>query len=130
MNDPAELVIDHESPVPVYRQLVDNLRALLVEQVLRPGELLPTVRQMGLDLGIHFNTVAEAYRLLAAEGWLELRRGRGAEVLRREARDAGPEAEEDFVRSLRQLMAQARSDGLGKDYLCNELERMIQELSE
>jgi GntR family transcriptional regulator len=115
--------------VPVYRQLVDNLRALLVEGVLKPGDQLPTVREMGLDFGVHFNTVAEAYRILAAQGWLELRRRRGAVVLQREAQDAGPETEEDFRRNLRQLMAQARAEGLSVDWIRRELKRLTMELS-
>ncbi len=129
MSDPAEMMIDPASPVPVYRQLVDNLRTLLVEGVLRPGDQLPTVREMGLDFGVHFNTVAEAYRILAAQGWLELRRRRGAVVLRREAEEAGPETEEDFRRNMRQFIAQARSDGLSVDWIRQELKRLTMELS-
>ena len=64
---------------PAYRQIVDAVRAVLVGGALRPGDQLPPVRQLALDLGVHFNTVAEAYRILAGEGWLDLRRQRGAE---------------------------------------------------
>ncbi len=81
MKREPQLVIDTASNVPVYRQVVDNLRSLLVEGTLQPGDTLPTVRELGFELGVHFNTVAEAYRLLAAEGWLELKRHRGAVVI-------------------------------------------------
>jgi GntR family transcriptional regulator len=129
MNSSHELIIDHDSTEPIYRQVVDGLRSLLVERRLKPGDLLPTVRELGLELGVHFNTVAQAYRILEAQGWLELRRRRGAVVVRREDPDAGPETEEDFRRSLRQLLAQARSEGLSVDWICRELKRMTLELA-
>src|SRR6202012_3809883 len=81
-NREPQLRIDPDLPVPVYRQVVDGLRSLLVERALEPGDALPTVRELGMELGVHFNTVAEAYRLLAAEGWLDLRRRRGGGACR------------------------------------------------
>jgi DNA-binding transcriptional MocR family regulator len=57
-----------ESPIPAYRQIADDVRRHLVDEQLKPGDLLPPIRQLALDLGVHFNTVALAYRLLADEG--------------------------------------------------------------
>lgn len=124
-----KLVIDPHSTVPVYRQVVDNLRSLLVEGALKPGDMLPTVRELGLELGVHFNTIAEAYRLLASEGWLELRRRRGAVVTHRNAPAQQPEAAARFSRSLRQLIAQVRAEGLAVRTITHELERLTRELS-
>ena len=70
--------IDLGSSIPVYRQIADQIRAMLVAREFSPGERLPTVRQVAVDLGVNHNTVAEAYRNLADEGWLSLERGRGA----------------------------------------------------
>jgi DNA-binding transcriptional regulator YhcF (GntR family) len=125
----ATLRIDPDSTIPVYRQVVDGLRSLLVEGELQPGDALPTVRELGLELGVHFNTVAEAYRLLAAEGWLDLRRRRGAIVTERAIPRAQPKTEEQFSRSLRQLIAQVRSEGLSVRLIKKELDRLNQELS-
>ncbi len=61
-------------------QLRDQLRALIQSGQLEPGQRLPPVRQLAQALGIHFNTVARAYRLLAREGWITLHHGRGAYV--------------------------------------------------
>lgn len=129
MKREAQLVIDPSSSVPVYRQVVDNLRSLLVEGVLKPGDALPTVRELGLELGVHFNTVAEAYRLLATEGWLDLKRRRGAVVQSRTAPAQQPEAADQFSRSLRQLIAQVRAEGLSLRAIVHELERSRRELS-
>jgi GntR family transcriptional regulator len=129
MNAEPKLVIDPRSTVPVYRQVVDTLRSMLVDGVLRPGDTLPTVRDLGLELGVHFNTIAEAYRLLAAEGWLDVRRRRGAVVTKRTAPREQPESEARFSRSLRQLIAQVRSEGLSVRTITLELERLTRELS-
>ena len=70
------LRIDLASRDPVYEQIANGLRAELVSGQFSPGAKLPTVRTLAIDLGIHHNTVAEAYRQLANEGWLELKRHR------------------------------------------------------
>ena len=64
------LRIDLSSSVPAYRQIAGGIRTMLVAGGFGPGDLLPTIRQLATDLGIHPNTVAEAYRLLAEEGWV------------------------------------------------------------
>ena len=72
---------------------------------LKPGDVLPSVRRLALDLGIHFNTVAEAYRALAEEGWLDLRHGCVATVVQRaQPPVAHPELVQKFRRRLRALV--------------------------
>ena len=118
----ATLRIDLDSPIPAYRQIVDSLRALLVEGSLQPDDVLPPVRELALDLGVHFNTVAEAYRILADEGWLDLKRRRGAKVLARNTPPAPePQKLASFTQRLRALVAEARSDGIPGAQLREEL---------
>lgn len=106
------LRVDLASPVPAYRQIVDQLRILLVSGELKAGDPLPTVRQVAGDLGIHHNTVAEAYRQLAEEGWLDLRRRRGAVVLERSRPAADPDAAAAFQRRLQELIADTLARGV------------------
>lgn len=125
--EPPLLQIDFSSGVPAYRQIVDSLRALLVREVLRPGDLLPPVRQLALDLGIHFNTVADAYRVLAEEGWLDLKRRRGALVIERSRPDrADPAKTAGFTRRLRELVAEVESAGMSAAQIAREL-RLVAE---
>ncbi|HEX2571367.1 MAG TPA: GntR family transcriptional regulator [Polyangia bacterium] len=81
---PPTVSIDLTSAPSVYRQIVHALRSLLVNGALRPADTLPPVRQLAIDLGIHHDTVAEVYRELEGEGWLDLRHRCGAIVLARE----------------------------------------------
>lgn len=125
MADEPTIRIDLASPVPVYRQIEDALRALMVEGRLRPGDPLPTVRRLAVDLGIHHNTVAEAYRQLAAEGWLDLRRHRGAVVCPREHPLPAAGALESFTQRLRELIAKAHAEGLAPAAIQAILEQFL-----
>jgi GntR family transcriptional regulator len=109
---PRTLRIDLSSSTPAYRQISDGLRALLVEGRFAPGDQLPTVRQLAVDLGVHHNTVAQAYRALAEEAWLELARGRGATVRDRSAPRATAAVRQSWTRRLAELVAQGLADGL------------------
>jgi GntR family transcriptional regulator len=102
--------IHTDSPLPVYRQIADALRHHLVAARLKPGDLLPPVRQLAVDLGVHFNTVAQAYGLLADENWLDLKRRRGALVLERALPRRRDETRVDA--RLRDLTAELRSAGV------------------
>jgi len=106
------LQIDLASAVPAYRQISSGLRTMLVDGTLAPGAQLPTVRRLANDLGVHHNTVAEAYRVLADEGWIEMRRRHGVTVLDRAQPKPPSDSRESFVRRLRELTAEAQSEGL------------------
>jgi len=124
VNDAAQIRIDLDASTPVNRQIVDQIRTLLVEGALPAGANLPSVRRLATDLGVHFGTVADAYRTLAEEGWLEISQGRSARVLPRRAPLAGPDAGEVFRRRLRQLVAEARSLGVPAKTIAGELESL------
>jgi GntR family transcriptional regulator len=101
---------------------------MLVSAELAPGSELPSVRRMAVDLGIHFNTVAEAYRTLAEEGWIELRQGRGATVAKREAPAVNAERVVEFRQRLRALIAEMQSKGASAAKLRVELRTLADEL--
>jgi GntR family transcriptional regulator len=122
------LRIDLASRVPVYEQIADGLRAELVSGEFGPGEKLPPVRSLAINLGVHHNTVAEAYRRLANEGWLELRRHHGAIVLERDRPEAGPDTMDRFTRPLRELIAKGLADGISPALLAREMIEIAQRL--
>jgi GntR family transcriptional regulator len=121
MRPNAQIRIDLDSATPVNRQIVDHLRTLLVNGGLAPGDVLPSVRRLAIDLGVHFNTVADAYRTLADEGWLEVRHGRDVRVMQRKAPAADAETLSVFQRRLRQLVAEVRAQGLSSKMIAREL---------
>lgn len=75
------LRLDAGSGVPVYLQLFSQIRRYTSAGRLRPGDRLPTVRELAAQLGVNFNTVARAYRLLDRAGVVSAQQGRGTFVL-------------------------------------------------
>jgi len=129
MNQSAPVLkIDLASPEAAYEQITSGLRTLLVARKFRIGDQLPTVRQLAVDLGVHHNTVAEAYRILAEEGWLDLKRGRGAIVIERPRPDATPESHARFSRRLQELVARAVADGVPGPAIARELDDLSRKL--
>lgn len=119
------ITIDLASPMPAYEQIAGAIRALLVGRKLKAGDALPPVRQLALDLAVHFNTVAQAYRILAEEGWLDLRQGRGATVIERAARAADVRARSTVARELSHLVASALARGLSHAEIRAEIDRLL-----
>jgi GntR family transcriptional regulator len=123
------LRVDLKSTIPVYRQIVDGLRILLVNGELNPGDQMPPVRRLALDLGVHFNTVAEAYRTLAEEGWLDIGPRSGARVVQRAVPNrADPQSGEAFQRRLRELVAEVQARGVTRVRIARELRRLADTL--
>ncbi len=82
---------------PIYGQIADQVRFAVASGVLRPGELVPSVREIAKQLVVNPNTVARAYRDLQAEGLLEPVRGTGLQVAEG-APERCREARRDHVR--------------------------------
>jgi len=74
------ITIDLGSEVPIYQQIAREILRLVSQGVLVVGDPLPSVRQLGADIGVNLNTVARAYRQLAEVGVVELRHGAVATV--------------------------------------------------
>ncbi len=72
--------VDPANGVAIYAQIVRQIKFAIAEQTLRPGQLLPSVRQMATQLAVNPNTVARAYQELQSEGVTETLRGRGVVV--------------------------------------------------
>jgi GntR family transcriptional regulator len=124
------LRIDPESPSPVYRQIVDGLRVALVNGDLAPGDPLPAVRRLALDIGVHFNTVAQAYRELAREGWLHISARGGAQVKERVAPMAPKPEAATYRRRIEELIAQIQAGGATPLSLARELRRIAKALED
>ena len=125
---PPRIQIDLESPTPVNRQIVDQLRLQLVAGGIKPGDGLPSVRRLAIDLGVHFNTVADAYRTLAEEGWLDVSQGRAVRVRERAMPRASSDTSQMFLRRVRQLVAEARASGVPAARLARDLAAIAETL--
>jgi GntR family transcriptional regulator len=82
------LRLDFQTGQPAYLQIVRQLAQLAMAGRFEQGERLPTVRGLADQLGLNFNTVARAYRVLGRQGLISTQRGRGTYVMRRTPRSA------------------------------------------
>jgi GntR family transcriptional regulator len=73
--------IDLTAHTPAYLQIMGEVKQAIATGELKPGDQLPTVRQLAADLRINFNTVARAYRLLDEEAIISTQHGRGTYIL-------------------------------------------------
>jgi GntR family transcriptional regulator len=103
----AIVSIDARDATPIYAQLERALRAAIAIGRLRPGDQLPTVRQLAVDLRVNANTVARVYAELERAGVLETRRGVGSFISATPSR-AQPARERD--RRLRAFVIRVLAD--------------------
>jgi len=93
---------------------------------LSPGDALPSIRSLATQLGIHFNTAAEAYRELAEEGSIELNQGRRAVVRASGSIPAAQRAEaEILLQRLHHLVAEMRLKGISASEIKNEVNAVV-----
>ena len=121
--------IDPKSGVPLYIQLQEGIKMLIVKGAYPPGNQLPTVRQLAVDLRINSNTVARAYSELEREGIISTHQGRGTFVCKLpEVFEQVKEHELDVL--LERLLADAYLLGYQAEGVLCRLEQKIKRLSE
>jgi GntR family transcriptional regulator len=75
-----EITIDIEDPIPLFTQLVEQIKAAIIESKIQPGDSLPSIRQLANDLELNSKTVAKAYKLLERDLVIQSRGYRGTFV--------------------------------------------------
>lgn len=75
--------LDSSTGVPFYRQIIDQVLLAVGDGRLKPGEQLPTVRQLAVDLSVNLNTIAKAYREMEIRGIVQTQQGTGTFVAAR-----------------------------------------------
>jgi GntR family transcriptional regulator len=112
---PAVLTVDPRSGVPIYLQIVEQIKRSVALGVLQAGEQLPTVKQLAIDLTVNPNTVARAYRDLEREQVIETSPGRGSFVRANGVTEAPRVADEVAGDALDVALREAKSVGLTRE---------------
>ncbi len=120
------IVIDWSADEPVYAQIARQIRAAIASGALAAGDLLPPVRTIASDLGVNLNTVARAYRLLDAEGFVAIEEREGVRV-QAPARRADRAATETLGEELAVLLARMRQAGVSPVDIRRRVERELSE---
>src|SRR5207253_1928716 len=110
------LSLDVRDATPIYAQLERGLRAAIATQRLRPGDQLPTVRQLAVELRVNANTVARVYAELERAGVIETRRGVGSFISATPQEARSPRERERRLRAfVTRVLADADAAGFTSD---------------
>jgi GntR family transcriptional regulator len=106
------LQLDPRSGIPAYRQLMDQVKYYIAGGTLRPGDQLPSIRELASALAVNPTTVVRVYTELEREAVLEMRHGKGAYVALQSPAMATAEQDHAIRRSARQLALEASQLGI------------------
>jgi GntR family transcriptional regulator len=124
---PAIFTIDPRSGVPLYHQLIEQVKRAVALGTLGAGEQLPTVKALALDLTINPNTVARAYRELERDQVIETSPGRGSFVRDNGSSIEAGRAVADIAQgAVDAAVREAKSFGLGRDAVIATFERVLE----
>jgi GntR family transcriptional regulator len=126
MPGPLTLIVAPASGVPIYRQLVDQIRARAAGGRLAAGEFLPSVRQVAEHLQVNPMTVSKAYSLLEKDGVVEFVRGQGMRVNHPGAAGNGKSRRQALLPLLRQVADAARHLSLTPEQVIAELKPLLE----
>jgi GntR family transcriptional regulator len=123
--NPFRFAIDLHSGMPVYRQLIDQVRSGIASGSLTAGDQLPTVRQLAVDLAINPNTVMRAYRELELGGLLETHQGTGTFISKKKLEKNSPERERQLGQMAGEFAARAGAAGFTVEDLIDRLRDLL-----
>ncbi len=118
--------LDFRSHVPIYVQIVERIKHLVATEALKPGDQLPTVRQLAADLRVNFNTIARAYRILDEAGVISTQQGRGTYVLEPLPPERATQLRQAALDALvRSFLVEADRLGFEPEEVASEVEALI-----
>jgi DNA-binding transcriptional regulator YhcF (GntR family) len=123
----VQLSIDTKSGVPFYRQIIEQVKFASARGDLTPGDRLPTVRQLAVDLSINPNTVIRAYRELEIAGMLDTQQGSGTFVANHRPDIDGVERQRMLDQILTDMLARASDYGFTLDEVLRGLRQRKEE---
>jgi len=115
--------VDPSNGIAIYDQIVRQVKFAVASEALKPGNLVPSVREMARDLTVNPNTVARAYRELQVDNVLQPLRGTGLEVTSAAPKKCLEDRVALIRRRLRSVLQEARQSGLDAD----EVRRLAEE---
>ena len=118
--------IDPRSPTPLYAQIASRVRVAVAAAELRPGDALPSVRQLAARLRVNPATVVQAYRDLETEGFVEMRQGSGTFVRDVKLETRANERATQAAALVRRMVADAGRLGLSTNEIVTAIAKELE----
>ena len=119
--------INFRSGIPIYVQIIDQIKHMIATEELQPGDQLPTVRQLAADLRVNFNTIARAYRLLDEERIISTQHGRGTFILELPSEENAEKLRrQDLLRLTRYYLTEASNLGYDQAKVSEVFEQQLE----
>jgi GntR family transcriptional regulator len=115
--------LDVKSGVPFYRQIIDQVKAAIATESIAPGDRLPTVRQLAVDLSVNPNTVSRAYTELELTGLVETQMGSGTFVGSRPVERDDVESRRILDQLCQEFLSRASTHGFTLDDVLQNLDQ-------
>jgi GntR family transcriptional regulator len=108
--------LDVRSGLPIYLQIIEQIKQQIAGETLKPGDQLPTVRALAQELRVNFNTVARAYRMLDEAGVISTQQGRGTYIMEKPPPELSERLRNESLKALSiRYVREARRLGFSSD---------------
>ncbi len=125
-----EITIDIDSTVPQFVQLIEQVKAAVMAGVLKPGDALPSIRQLANDLDLNSKTVAKAYKLLVRDSVIEAKGYRGTYIHPKAKANCKFDVQDWTQRKLGETVAELREAGVTDSEIRNAFASAISRAAE
>ena len=127
---PTQFEVQPSSGVPIYRQIIDQVVAMVVGSRLAEGDMLPSVREMAAALGVNPMTISKAYARLEADGVVQRVRGRGMMIRQPSAQGTKAQRLEELRPAIQAAVVRGRQLGLTDSQIVDLVRQILQENSQ
>lgn len=119
--------IDYHSNVPVYKQIVCEFEDMIISGALKPGDFLPSVRTVALELNVNPNTVAKAFFILQSNGFIDSKAGVGNYVVKPPSSSVEKRVNE-LMDEMKIIVLKMKSFNLSKEEIARKIDEFIEEV--
>lgn len=130
MDPTLHFQIDVRAGMPVYRQILDQIKYYVASGILKPGDRLPSIRELSQTLAVNPTTVVRVYADLEHEGVIEMQHGRGAFVTTRSFRMSTAQRDRKLRELARRLVVEAAQMGAPASQVLKAVREELEELQE
>ena len=126
-SSPSQFEVHPSSGIPIYRQIIDQVQALIVGGHLQEKDMLPSVREMAAALGVNPMTISKAYARLEADEIVERVRGKGMMIRSQSVNGSAAQRLSQLQPSAHAAVIRARQLGLSDDQVLNLIRQLLKE---